>query len=92
VPIEDNGNRGDVRNGILLCRNHHALMDSYAWTMDEELRVMIADDKAFRESAVANHILGIEGERIPNLPEDQDSWPDRIAVGIRLKLFEKYWT
>lgn len=27
IPVEDRGNTGDVRNGMLLCRNHHTLFD-----------------------------------------------------------------
>jgi putative restriction endonuclease len=37
IPVEAKGVLGDVRNGILLCRNHHSLFDNYTWTLDQEL-------------------------------------------------------
>jgi|GEM_PF-2822237 predicted restriction endonuclease len=31
IPVSDRGTSIDIRNGILLCRNHHILFDSYLW-------------------------------------------------------------
>lgn len=92
VPVEKNGTSTDVRNGMLLCGNHHALMDAYAWTLDEEWRVMIAPDKEFRETALPNHILAVEGHRIPNLPMSEEVWPDPAAIRFRLDDFHQAWS
>lgn len=91
IPVEDGGIAGDVRNGILLCKNHHALMDSYGWTLDEDYRVVVAEDRAFRESALANHILSVEGKVVPNLPAEEALRPDLAAVRYRLEKFETAW-
>lgn len=87
IPVEAKGIIGDVRNGILLCRNHHSLFDSYAWTMDEDLRVVVTEDRDFRKSAEANHVLGWEGRRLPNLPESQDNFPAAKAIEWRLAAY-----
>lgn len=85
------GNSGDLRNGLLLCKNHHALFDSYGWTLDEDYRVRVAEDKTLRESAEKNHILGLDGRRLLNLPDLVEEWPARQAIQIRNEKFENYW-
>jgi hypothetical protein len=87
IPVEARGIIGDVRNGILLCRNHHSLFDSYAWTIDEELRVVVTKDREFRESAMANHILNLVGQQLPNLPESNANYPAPEAIDWRLAAF-----
>jgi putative restriction endonuclease len=89
IPVESRGIIGDVRNGILLCRNHHSLFDSYAWTLDEQLRVVVTEDTEFRESAVANHILKLAGQRLPNLPESTTNYPAQAAIDWRLAAFNE---
>ncbi len=87
IPVEAKGVVGDVRNGILLCRNHHSLFDSFTWTMDEELRILVTEDPEFRTSAAANHILDWEGRRLPNLPEAIENLPATEAIDWRLAEF-----
>ena len=89
IPVQHQGTSKDVRNGILLCSNHHALFDSYAWTMDEDLRVKVTSDQDFRESAQSNHVLRIEGKRLPNLPDQELESPDPVAIRFRMDLFDK---
>lgn len=91
IPVEQRGNLGDVRNGLLLCRNHHALFDQFAWTMDEDLRVRVADDSEFRTTAAANHVLGYEGKKLPNLPALTRDLPAAEAVTWRLAEFDRRW-
>jgi hypothetical protein len=91
IPANKKGTSLDVRNGILLCANHHALMDAFGWTLDEDLCVVIAADKEFRRSAEPNHILRLEGKRPPNLPDAKAIWPALEAVRFRLNEFEQYW-
>lgn len=89
IPVEEMGNIGDIRNGLLLCRNHHSLFDGFAWTMDEDLRVILTGDADFRRSAMANHVLSWEGKRLPNLPEMAEDLPAPEAIRWRLAEFEK---
>jgi putative restriction endonuclease len=89
IPVEANGTSKDVRNGMLLCSNHHALFDNYAWTMDEDLRVRVTSDQDFRKSAQSNHVLRIEGKRLPNLPDQDLESPDPVAIRFRAELFER---
>lgn len=88
VPFEERGTSVDVRNGILLCRNHHSLFDGWAWTFDEDYRVRLSPDREFRETAVPNHVLKLEGVRLPNLPDDQADYPAPEAIRIRMEKFE----
>ena len=89
IPAERRGNLADVRNGLLLCRNHHALFDSFGWTLDEDLRVLLSQDREFRRTAEANHIIGWEGQRLPNLPTREEDFPALQALRWRLAEFEK---
>ena len=91
IPVEQRGVLADVRNGILLCRNHHALFDTNAWTMDEDLRIRVAPDQSLRRSALPNHLLGAEGKRLPNLPNDRTDFPAAEAVKWRIESFERTW-
>lgn len=87
--MSDRGNGGDIRNGALLYRNHHTLFDEFAWTPDEDLRVLVADDDDFRRSAAANCVLDWEGKRLSNLPSQHDLFPATEAVRYRLERFER---
>lgn len=91
IPVESRGVIGDVRNGLLLCRNHHDLFDRNAWTFDEDLRVTVAPDEGFKASARANHILDWEGRRLPNLPELAEDLPAPEAIRWRLDVFHRLW-
>lgn len=90
IPVENEGTSKDVRNGILLCSNHHTLFDSYAWTFDEDLRVRVTSDSAFRQSAGSNHVLRAEGRRLDNLPDLNEDLPDPLAIRYRQHLFERH--
>lgn len=89
IPVESRGRLSDLRNGVLLCRNHHALFDSYAWTIDEDLRVLVSNESDFRESAAANHVLKFESQRLTNLPDIRDDYPAQEALRWRLDAFAK---
>lgn len=89
IPVEAQGVISDVRNGLLLCKNHHSLFDSYAWTIDEELRVLLTPDEEFRRSAALNHVVSWEGKRLENLPATAEDLPASDAIKWRLEEFEK---
>jgi putative restriction endonuclease len=91
IPVEQNGIIADVRNGLLLCKNHHALFDANGWTPDEDLRVRVAPNKEFRRSAEANHILLWEGKKLPNLPRDEVDRPAIEALRWRVDQFDRAW-
>ena len=88
IPVSDRGTSTDIRNGMLLCRNHHVLFDEVAWTPDEDLRVLVADDEEFRQSARANCILDWEGKQLPNLPDRPQLQPAIEALRYRLDKFQ----
>lgn len=87
IPVSDRGTSADIRNGISLCRNHHTLFDEFAWTPDEDLRVLVVEDDDFRRSALANCILDLEGRKLPNLPEWTELQPAAEALRYRLGKF-----
>jgi len=87
IPVSERGTSADIRNGILLCSNHHVLFDEFAWTPDEDLRVRIVDDDDFRRSAEANCILDWEGKKLPNLPEPSQLQPAADALRYRMERF-----
>ena len=89
IPVGERGTSADIRNGMLLCRNHHTLFDEFAWTPDEDLRVLVVDDDDFKRSAAANCILDWEGKRLPNLPGRADLYPAAEALRYRLERFEQ---
>ncbi|MCL5800688.1 MAG: HNH endonuclease [Candidatus Thermoplasmatota archaeon] len=89
IPVSDQGTSKDLRNGILLCNNHHALFDRYLWTFDEDFRVIVKDDPQFRHSAENNHVLTVEGKRLPNLPDAEYDFPASEAISFRLDRFNK---
>lgn len=91
VPVEENGVMDDVRNGMLLCKNHHALFDQFAWTFDREFRVLVAPDEGFRRSAAENHLLRWEERPLQNLPKARADFPGLEAIDWRLDRFEKTW-
>lgn len=87
IPVSEKGTSKDLRNGILLCQNHHTLFDRNLWAFDEDFRVHVKDDPIFRRSAEKNHILKIEGLRLPNLPDNEFDMPAREAIDYRLNQF-----
>lgn len=87
IPVSEHGTSKDVRNGILLCRNHHDLFDRYLWTFDEDFKVMVSEDRDFRKSAATNHVINAEGKRLPNLPVLEYDFPGKEAIGFRLERF-----
>ncbi len=90
IPVSANGVMGDVRNGLLLCSNHHTLFDAFAWTFDKSYEVIVTSDPEFRRTALANHLLTWEGRRLPNLPESVENYPASEAVEWRLEEFSRH--
>lgn len=91
IPVEKGGVIADCRNGLLLCRNHHALFDQFAWTINQRLEVRVANDPELHESAIDNHILKIEGKVLPNIPSNVANRPAPEAIDWRMTAFEDAW-
>lgn len=87
IPVEDRGTSRDIRNGILLCKNHHDLFDRYLWTFDEDYMVHVSYDPLFRKSALKNHIPSAEGKRLQNLPDSDYDLPAIEAIRFRFERF-----
>jgi len=90
IPVGEQGVLGDVRNGVLLCSNHHALYDGYAWAFDRDFKVIVTRDRDFRVSALANHVLGWEDKMLPNLPSSPSNYPAGEAIDWRLTKFQEH--
>ena len=90
IPVSEGGTSKDIRNGVLLCKNHHTLFDSHLWAFDEDYRVLVNQDRQFRQSAMNNCVLKMEGRKLPNLPEVQFDLPAAEAIDFRLKEFYRF--
>ena len=73
----------------MLCRNHHSLFDSQLWAFDEDYKVLVADDRPFRESAANNCVLKVEGKKLSNLPDRLYDDPAAEAIRFNLQRFYK---
>lgn len=89
IPVSERGTSKDIRNGILLCENHHTLFDKYLWAFDEDFKVRVTEDRAFRDSAKSNHVLKVEGRKLPNLPDEEFDRPAMEAIRFRLDHFDR---
>ncbi len=90
IPVSEHGTSKDIRNGVLLCKNHHTLFDGHLWAFDEDFRILVNPDRQFRQSAVNNCVLRMEGKKLPNLPEAQYDLPAAEAIEFKLKEFHKF--
>ena len=64
----------DLRNGLALCKNAHWLFDAGLWSIDDEYRVLVADD-LFEEAAPNQMPLnGFVGKQL-SLPRNKEHWP-----------------
>jgi putative restriction endonuclease len=65
----------DPRNGMALCKNAHWLFDAGLWTLDDDYRVLVANERFVEESPNQKPLIDYQGERL-RLPSDQRIWPD----------------
>lgn len=92
IPVGRKGTSYDVRNGIALCANHHSLFDepAWAWTLDEDLRVIVGTDPELRRTFGTNCLPGLEGQVPPYLPERASLRPHQDAIRFRMKEFNSH--
>ncbi len=69
----------DPRNGIALCKNAHWLFDEGLWTIDEDLRVLVARGHFAEMSPDGRELAAYEGCHL-RLPKSRDQWPGREYV------------
>lgn len=79
-----------VRNGLALCKLHHAAFDSYLLTVSPDFIVHIRKDILEEEDGpVLQHALkGLEHSKI-FLPKNRNNWPDREALEWRYSRFQE---
>lgn len=65
----------DVRNGILLCSNHHKLFDKNIYVLEEDYTVTI--NGPYRSKLAGKTI---------KLPKNEEYWPDKKYIEKRLSL------
>ena len=65
----------DPRNGLALCKNAHWLFDAGLWSLDDDYRVLVANERFAEESPNQKPLSGYQGERL-RLPNNQRIWPD----------------
>lgn len=76
--------RLDPRNGILLCRTHHALFDEGHLRIDEQYRVLHEEQYPAETYSLADIWLTKEIHgRIMNLPSDERLHPDPRCIRLR---------
>jgi putative restriction endonuclease len=78
-----------VRNGISLCKFHHAAFDAHILGITPEYAIQIRGDVLKEEDGpMLQHALQeLHGARIV-LPRDKNSWPDKEALDIRYQRFK----
>jgi putative restriction endonuclease len=78
-----------VKNGLALCKLHHAAFDTYLLTVTPDYIIRIRDDILNeKDGPVLQHALkGLENTHIL-LPHDQKNWPDREALEWRYAKFQ----
>ncbi len=64
----------DLRNGVALCKNAHWLFDVGLWSIDDEYRVLVAED-LFEESAPNQMSLHWFAGKQLSLPRNKEHWP-----------------
>lgn len=77
-----------VRNGISLCKLHHAAFDAFMIGITPDFKIMIRGDILDEiDGPVLQHALkGIHGSKLV-LPRTRDSWPDRDLLEMRYERF-----
>ena len=72
-PFSDSRNN-DPRNGMALCKNAHWTFDQGLWTVTDDYRVLVADDRFCEDSPDGRALAGYAGQPL-RLPRDQSFWP-----------------
>lgn len=66
-------------NGIALCKNAHWLFDQGLWSLDDDLRVLVAHER-FEEAGPASHLLREFEHKLIMRPADPSLYPSRNCL------------
>lgn len=88
IPDADAGGEPLVRNGLSLCKLHHAAFDAHLVGVTPDFVVAVREDVlGERDGPMLLHGLrGMQGQGL-QLPRRQDEWPDRDRLARRFELF-----
>lgn len=65
----------EPKNGIALCKNAHWLFDCGLWSLDDDYRVIVADEQFEEQAPDQKSLAEYAGQRV-RLPKDELLWPD----------------
>jgi putative restriction endonuclease len=66
----------DPQNGIALCKNAHWAFDAGLWTLDENYKVLVAQNRFDESGNPAMLLKPLIGQQVL-LPSNQNLWPDK---------------
>ncbi|MEO8497048.1 MAG: HNH endonuclease [Planctomycetota bacterium] len=64
----------DPQNGIALCKNAHWLFDLGLWSIDDDFRVVVADQAFDEDCPTQESLTSMTGKKLI-LPRDERLWP-----------------
>ena len=91
IPDADEAGAASVRNGLSLCKIHHAAFDSNILGIDPDLIIHVREDilneidgPMLKHGIIANH-----GERLSVVPRNPAHQPSRDGLAERFHLFKR---
>ncbi len=69
----------DPQNGIALCKNAHWLFDLGLWSIDDDYRVIVAQNDFDESNPTQESLSSMAGKRL-NLPLDKGLWPTQVNL------------
>jgi putative restriction endonuclease len=88
IPDVDIGGEPLVRNGLSLCKLHHAAFDAHIVGVKPDFVISVREDILHEEDGpmLLHRLQGVEGQGL-QLPRRQEDWPDRERLAQRFELF-----
>jgi len=74
----------DPRNGIALSKNAHWQFDRGLWSLNDDFKVIVKEEKFVEEGVPGQRLADFEGRRI-FLPSEPKYWPERDYLGWHRK-------
>ncbi len=79
-----NSRNNDPSNGIALCKNAHWQFDIGLWSIDDEYRVIVANEMFSESSPNQRPLSAMQGQQIL-LPQNQAIWPSQTHLAWHRK-------
>jgi putative restriction endonuclease len=95
VPDRDEAGVAWVRNGMALCKNHHAAYDANLLGVSPGLTVKVAPPLlpvALDRPAASDTISSLDGASLKALPRAEHLRPDPDLLAVRLSEFQRKWS